>query len=100
MKKNLDWGRLTYDPVTPNIDYTVFNDNADWMSFYGIIKEELLPKMPKPKGNLVTISAFVDANHAGIVVTPFPQWHSNLCTQCIGHMVLEATKHSGWVIFQ
>jgi hypothetical protein len=22
MKKNLDWGRLTYDPVTPNIDYT------------------------------------------------------------------------------
>jgi hypothetical protein len=55
MKKNLDWGRLTYDPVTPNIDYTVFNDNADWMSFYGIVKEELLPKMPKPKGNLVTI---------------------------------------------
>jgi hypothetical protein len=69
MKKTPDWGRLTYDPVTPNFDYTVFNNNADWTSFYGNVKEEQLPKMPKPKGNPVTISAFVDANHNGNVVT-------------------------------
>jgi hypothetical protein len=62
MKKNLDWGRHAYDPVTPNIDYTVFNDNANWMSFYCNVKVELLPKIPEPKGNLEIISAFIDAN--------------------------------------
>ncbi len=72
MKKNIDWGRLTYDPVTPTIDYSVFNDNANWMSFYGNVEKELPPKMPKPTGNPVTISAFVDANHAGNVVTHCP----------------------------
>jgi hypothetical protein len=59
VKKNLDWGRLTYDPETQNVDYTVFNDNADWMSFYDNVEEELPLKMPKPRVNLVTISAFV-----------------------------------------
>jgi hypothetical protein len=44
------WLGHAYDPVTPNIDYyTVFNDNADWMSFYCNVKEELLPKIPKPR---------------------------------------------------
>jgi hypothetical protein len=38
-------GRLAYDPADPNINYSVFNDNADWSSFYGNVKEELLPKM-------------------------------------------------------
>ncbi len=69
MKKNLDWGRPAYDPVTLNIDYSVFNDNADWTSFYGNVKEELLLKMSKARGNPVTISAFVDANHTGNIVT-------------------------------
>ena len=33
------------------------------------MEEELLPKIPEPRGNVVRISAFVDANHAGNVVT-------------------------------
>ena len=47
----------------------VFNGKADWTSFYGKVEEELPPKMPKPRGFPVNISAFVDANHAGNVVT-------------------------------
>ena len=34
------------------------------------MEEELPPKMPEPRGNVVKISAFVDANHAGYVVIP------------------------------
>jgi hypothetical protein len=33
------------------------------------VVEELPPKMPKPMGNSVNITCFVDANHAGNVVT-------------------------------
>jgi hypothetical protein len=33
MKKNQDWGRLADGPATPNIDYSVFHNNADWTSF-------------------------------------------------------------------
>jgi hypothetical protein len=53
----------------PKIDESVFNDNTDWTSFYGNVEEELPPKMPEPRGNPVTMSAFVDATHAGNVVT-------------------------------
>ena len=46
----------------------VFHHNADWKDFYGDIEEELPAWMPEPLGNPVTISAFVDENHAGNVV--------------------------------
>jgi hypothetical protein len=39
------------------------------MEFYGDIEEELPPKMPEPLGQPMNITAFVDANHAGNVVT-------------------------------
>ena len=48
LKKHPDMGRLAYDPPSPRIDYSVFNDSADWTSFYGNVKEELPPKMPEP----------------------------------------------------
>jgi hypothetical protein len=62
----------------PKIDESVFNDNTDWTSFYGNVEEELPPKMPEPRGNPVTMSAFVDANHAGNVVTRHS--HSGILT--------------------
>jgi hypothetical protein len=62
-------GRIGYDPKTPEINESVFNGNADWKEFYGDVEEELPPNMPKPRGNPVIISSFVDANHAGNVVT-------------------------------
>ncbi len=51
------------------MDESVFNGNADWTSFYGRVDEELPWNMPEPQGKLVSISAFVDANHAGNVMT-------------------------------
>ena len=69
LKSHMDMGRLGYDPVCLKIDEVVFHHNAVWKDFYGDIEEELPARMPEPLGNPVTISAFVDANHAGNVVT-------------------------------
>jgi hypothetical protein len=69
MKSHLDIGRVVFDPKTPVVDESAFNNGADWKEFYGEVQEELPPKMPKPQGQRVTISAFVDANHARNKVT-------------------------------
>jgi hypothetical protein len=51
----------------------IINENSsiavDWGDFYGTEKEEMPPKMPKARGNSVRISCFIDADHAGNVVT-------------------------------
>lgn len=69
LKSHLDMGCLAYDPVDPDVDESVFNSKADWTEFYGRVEEELPSNMPEPCGKPATISAFVDANHAGNVVT-------------------------------
>jgi hypothetical protein len=69
LKKHPDMGRLAYDSKCPDIDERIFNSNADWKEFYGDVEEELPPNMPEPRGHPVTMSAFVDANHAGNVIT-------------------------------
>mmetsp|Transcript_15229 Transcript_15229/g.22948 ORF Transcript_15229/g.22948 Transcript_15229/m.22948 type:complete len:216 (+) Transcript_15229:564-1211(+) len=46
-----------------------FNLNADWMEFYGEMKEEDPHGMPTPLGEAVKITTYVDANHANNVVT-------------------------------
>jgi hypothetical protein len=69
MKKHPDMGRIVYDPKDVPVNEDAFASNADWKDFYGDVREELLSKMPTPLGNPVTINAFVDANHAGNVVT-------------------------------
>jgi hypothetical protein len=69
LKKHPDMGRLAFDSHAPDIDESFFYSNADWTDFYGDVTEELPPNMPEPRGHPVNISAFVDANHAGNVVT-------------------------------
>ena len=69
LKKHPDMGWIVVDAKTPDVDETVFNPSADWTDFYSVVKEELPPNMPELRGRPVTISAFVDANHAGNVVT-------------------------------
>jgi hypothetical protein len=69
MKSLLDIGHVAFDPKTPVVDKSAFSNGADWKEFYGEVQEEVPPKMPKPWGQRVTISAFVDANHAGNKVT-------------------------------
>ena len=69
LKKHKDMGKLAYDLKTPEVDESAFNNNAHWKDFYGDLEEELPPNMPEPRGNVVRISAFVNANHAGNVFT-------------------------------
>ncbi len=76
LKKHENGTRLVFDPNTPCIDERVFNPNADWRDFYGDVCEELPPNMPEPKGKVVNISCFVDANHAGNFITQ--QLHSGI----------------------
>jgi hypothetical protein len=64
-----DKSSIAFDPSDPGFDPNDFIEQ-DWSEFYGDVQEELPPMMPEPLGFLVTsISVFVDANHAGNVVT-------------------------------
>ena len=94
LKWHLDRGHIAYDPTTPPVDENVFNNNADWTDFYGEVEEELPANMPKPCGNLVTISAFVDTNHAGNVVTHRLHRNSHFCSECTYHLVFKETEYS------
>jgi hypothetical protein len=59
---------IIFDPTDP-LPLTPTKAKADWSSFYSELSEELPPKMPEPRGRPVNIYTFVDANHAGNVVT-------------------------------
>ncbi len=56
------------DPIKPLVDETQFV-KADWKDFYPDAKEQIPPNAPKPRGNSILISCFVDADHAGNQVT-------------------------------
>ena len=56
--------RLMFDSSQPPISDKLFKRH-DWYDFYGNISEAIPSDMPEPRGNDVTISCFVDANHAG-----------------------------------
>lgn len=58
----------------------VFDDNViqytsadfpefDWYDFYGDVQEAIPPNAPEPRGNPMQMTVFVDANHAGNLVT-------------------------------
>jgi hypothetical protein len=59
--------RIVFDASSPTLDLT--NQPADWRPFYGDLKEEEPRHMPEPLGKSVDISCFVNANHAGNVIT-------------------------------
>ncbi len=47
----------------------LFNTEANWKEFYGEVQEEDPAGMPEPLGNPVKIRTYLDADHAGNVVT-------------------------------
>ena len=61
-----DRSRLVLDP-----SYITHGEepNADWNSFYPDAKEEIPPDCPEPLGKSVQMTAFVDSDHAGDLVT-------------------------------
>ena len=68
LDKHLD-ANLVFDDIYPLIDTSVFK-KTDWSeTYYGPPGEEIPHNMPEPRGNPVVISCFVDANHAGDLVT-------------------------------
>jgi hypothetical protein len=60
---------MVFDDRVPIINEDAFT-KVDWKdSIYGDLEEELPPKMPKPLGNAVVMTCFVDASHAENKVT-------------------------------
>ena len=64
---------LAFDATKPDIDESAFQE-VDWKDFYGEVEEKFPSKMPEPLGRPMTISCFVNANHAGNVVTRRSHW--------------------------
>jgi len=60
--------KIVLDPMEPDIDESSFIQ-ADWSEFYRDAKEAIPMNAPEPRGNRVVISCFVDADHAGNLVT-------------------------------
>ena len=55
---------IVFDDNLPEVDESRFV-LCDWQDFYGDIKEAVPPNAPEARGNSVTMSCFVDADHAG-----------------------------------
>jgi hypothetical protein len=54
---------MAFDDYVPQLNEEAFT-KVNWKeSVYGDIEEELPPKMPKPLGNAVVITCFIDASH-------------------------------------
>ena len=66
--KKHDRSTIVFDDRTPFIDELRFIP-VDWTDFYPDAAEAIPPNMPEPKGNPVKVSCFVDADHAGNVLT-------------------------------
>jgi hypothetical protein len=67
LKQHLN-STIVFDERLPCVKENAFLQ-VDWGDFYGTKKEEMPPKMPTARGNSVRISCFVDADHAGNLVT-------------------------------
>ena len=61
--------RLIYDPTYPHINMDEFKQEENWTTFYGDVKEALSINAPAPRGKSVVMRLFVDADHAGNMLT-------------------------------
>ena len=63
--------KIVFDPKRVHLDEQCFPQVpvAEWKEFYGDVVEELPSKMPEPLGSPIKIICFVDADHAGNVIT-------------------------------
>jgi hypothetical protein len=59
---------IVFDPTYPECNDDQF-EQPDWSEFYPDAVDRDPPGMPEPRGKTVRISCFVDASHAGNVVT-------------------------------
>jgi hypothetical protein len=63
---------------------------CDWSEFYPDAAEAIPTNMPQPRGKEVSMSCFVDADHAGCRETrrSHSGWDHNLCQPCTNVLVL------------
>jgi hypothetical protein len=66
--KRYNKSALVFDDTTPHFDPARFT-TPDWSQFYPGAAETLPPNMPEERGNAVTTTCYVDADHAGCHVT-------------------------------
>jgi hypothetical protein len=59
---------LAFNSQHPQIDESRFI-KCDWHDFYRGVKEPIPGDAPEPRGNLVSTHCFVDADHAGNLIT-------------------------------
>lgn len=68
LKKNHN-SEIVFDPSEPDLDMSKF-ERKDWEATeFGEVEESLPCGMPQPRGFGFTMRAFIDADHAGDVVT-------------------------------
>jgi hypothetical protein len=60
--------RIVLDPTVPQVNENSF-ETADWTEFYADATEAIPPNAPEPRGKAIVISCFVDADHAGNLIT-------------------------------
>ena len=64
-------GRIVFDPIVPYVDESIFNPEQEgmWRDFYKDAEEQIPYNIPTPRGKSVTTSCYVDADHAGNLMT-------------------------------
>ena len=68
--RNQDMSRVVFDKFQPKFDENAFVlETMERKEFYGDIEEEIPPRISDPLGKSVHTTCFVNANHAGNVVT-------------------------------
>ena len=65
--------KFLFDLSIPDLGIIQENE-YDWNDLYPDAKEELPPDMPEPRGKTVITSMYVDANHAGDLITRRSQY--------------------------
>ena len=61
--------RSIFDPTCQSINLNNFKASEDWTPFYGYVKEAIPVNAPTPQGMALVLQNFVDADHAGNLVT-------------------------------
>lgn len=67
--KNTPKRTLAFDPRHPDYDESQFPPQADWHDFYRDAEEQIPDDAPKPRGKMVSMHCFVDADHASNKMT-------------------------------
>jgi len=66
--KSHDRSAMVFDDTVPTVDEEAFQ-KCDWEEYYPGAREVTPPNAPEQRGKMVSMSCFVDADHAGCRVT-------------------------------